>query len=298
MEQVASGVYVETVYASGNVGFVVTSEGVVCIDVPMAFRDVRDWRAQIGSVTDKPIVALIQTDCDQERTAGAAWVDAPLIAHDAAYDRIRTLNSDRVVGQAEDSVERSVRGEEARVRLPDITFSERLVLHKGDREIHVIYGGGHSLATSMVYLPGDNIVFAGDVIYCNAHPSMSQAETKQWLLTLNQLRKMPVDLVIPGHGKCCSKEATHTLSEYIRAMRSAVRRHFQAGRSKSETSSAMISEFMDAFPYSEKDREAVRQLVKGGSDRIYDEFRAVAKADATRTRTSSAKNTARGGKGG
>jgi cyclase len=297
MQQVASGIYVETGYASGNVGFVVTSEGVVCIDVPMILRDVRDWRAKIESVTDRPIVALIQTDCDQERTAGAAWVDAPLIAHDAAYERIRTLNSDKVAVQAEDSVERSGWDEDARVRLPDITFSERLVLHKGDREIHIIYGGGHSLATSMVYLPGDNIVFAGDVIYCNAHPSMGQAETKQWLLTLSQLRKMPVDLVIPGHGACCDKEATYTLSEYIRAMRSAVRRHFQAGRSKSETSSAMISEFMDAFPYGEKDRETVRQLVKGGSDRIYDEFRAVAKADATRAKTTSAKSKARGGKG-
>ncbi len=298
MEQVASGVYVETSYASGNVGFVVTAEGVVCVDVPMVLRDIRDWRAQIESVTDKPIVTLIQTDCDQERTAGAAWVDAPLIAHDAAYDRIKTLNSDRVGGQAEDAAERGVQGEDGRVRLPDITFSERLVLHKGSREIQVIYGGGHSLATSMVYLPGDNIVFAGDVIYCNAHPSMGQAETKQWLLTLNQLRKMPVDLVIPGHGECCNKEATHTLSEYIRAMRSAVRRHFQAGRSKSETSSAMISEFMDAFPYDEKDREVVRQLVKGGSDRIYDEYRAVAKADATRAKTSSAKSKTRRTKGG
>ena len=38
-------------------------------------------------------------------------------------------------------------------RMPDITFSEQLLLHKGDQEIHVLYGGGHSCATSMVYLP-------------------------------------------------------------------------------------------------------------------------------------------------
>ena len=293
MEQVAPGVYVENRYAGGNVGFVVTADGVVCVDVPMLLQDVREWTAQIQSVTDKPIVALIETDCDPERTAGTAWVDAPLVAHDAAWDRIKTQNSDRVGGQAEGMPEPAAQGEDRRVRLPDITFSERLVLHKGDREIHVIYGGGHSLATSMVYLPGDNIVFAGDIIYCNAHPSMAQAETKQWLLTLNQLRKMPLNLIIPGHGDCCSKEATQTLSEYIRAMRSAVRRHFQAGRSKSETSTAIISEFMGAFPYDEKDKEVVRQLVKAGSDRIYDEYRAVAKADATRAKAASSKTKAR-----
>jgi hypothetical protein len=41
---------------------------------------------------------------------------------------------------------------------------------------------------------------------------------------------------------------------------------------------------MDAFPYDENQRDRVRQRIKGGSDRIYDEYRAVAKASATKSR--------------
>jgi cyclase len=177
--------------------------------------------------------------------------------------------------------------------MPDITFSERLILFKGRRELHILHGGGHSPATSMVYLPEDNLVFAGDVVFCGVHPSMAQAETKPWLSTLNQLRKMSVDLIVPGHGMTCAREATHVLSDYVRDMRAAVRRNFQAGRSKSETSSLLIPEFLDAFPYEEGQRERVRQLVKGGSDRIYDEYRAAAKADAARTRSTSRKSRAK-----
>jgi hypothetical protein len=146
----------------------------------------------------------------------------------------------------------------------------------------------------MVYLPEESLIFTGDVVSCGVHPSMTQAETKAWLSTLNQLRKMSVDKIVPGRGMTCAKEATHPLSEYIRDMRAAVRRSFQAGRSKSETSSAVVPEFLDAFPYDEGQRERTRLLVKGGSDRIYDEYRAVAKADAARTRKASKKSRPKG----
>ena len=79
MEQVAPRVYVESGYASGNVGFIVTGSGVVCIDVPMLPEDVRHWRAQIESVTDEPMLLLVQTDYDQERVVGTYWLDAPIV---------------------------------------------------------------------------------------------------------------------------------------------------------------------------------------------------------------------------
>jgi cyclase len=290
MEQVAPGVYVETKYDSGNVGFITTGGGVICVDAPMLPRDVREWRAQIESVTDEPLAMLVQTDYDQVRVVGSHWLALPLIAHDTAWEKMKAYSSDKVISQINELVERSSGKGNWQVHMPDITFSERLMLYRGEREIHVLYGGGHSPATCMVYLPEQNLIFAGDAVYCDMHPSMTQAETKQWLSTLNQLRKMTVDLIIPGHGLPCDKEATQPLSEYIREMRALVRRNFQSGRSKSETSSAVIPELLDAFPFKESERDHVRQRIKGGSDRIYDEYRAAAKANTVKARGSSRKS--------
>jgi glyoxylase-like metal-dependent hydrolase (beta-lactamase superfamily II) len=136
----------------------------------------------------------------------------------------------------------------------------------------------------MVYVPQENLIFTGDVVFCGVHPTMMQAETKQWLSALTALRKMAVDVIIPGHGNTCTKEATHALSDYIRDMRAMVRRSFQAGRSKSETSSVVIPELMDAFRYPESERDQIRMRVKGGSDRIYDEYRAEIKASVARAK--------------
>ena len=291
MDQVAPGVYVETKYESGNVGFIVTGAGVVCVDTPMLPHDVRDWKAQIRSATDEPIITLIQTDFDQARVIGTYLFDVPLVAHDAIMDRIKIYSSEKAVSQINELIARSGgfadSGQDGwQVRVPDVTFSERLVLYKGKRVIHVLHGGGHSSATSIVHLPENELLFSGDLVFCNQHPSMTYAETKERLSALSQLRKMPVETIIPGHGAVCGQESTQPLSEYIRDMRAMVRRSFQAGRSKSETSSAVIPEFMEAFPYDEEERDLVRQRIKGGSDRIYDEYRAQAKANVAKARGS------------
>ena len=293
MEQIAAGTYVETSYTGGNVGAILTERGVIAVDAPMLPAELRHWREQMSRVTDLPIVAVVQTDYDQGRAIGASLLGVPIISHDASWDRMRSYNSDKLLGQINDLLAGAGYDQVWRPRLPEVTFSERLILYKGEREIQVLRGGGHSSATCMVYLPEDSIIFTGDAVYCDQHPSMAQAETKMWLETLNYLRKLSVDLIVPGHGRPCDRDVTYPLSEYIRGMRAMVRRSFQEGRSKSETSSSVIPEFMGAFPYDESERDRIRQVVKGSSDRIYDEYRAAAKADALRARGDSVRTKSR-----
>ncbi len=289
MKQIASGVYIETKYPSGNVGFIRTGAGVVCIDLPMLPNQAQQWLAQIQSVTDEPFLFLIQTDYDRERVLCTRLLDVPLIAHESSWEKMKMYQNDKRVQQIRDLLERSELGKKWRVRMPDLTFTERLILDKGTRQVHVLHCGGHSPATCMVYLPENHLIFTGDLVFNNMHPTMTQARTKEWLSALNQLRKLGVETIIPGHGLVCTKECTWPLSEYIRDMRARVRRCFQAERSKSETSSTIISEFMDAFPYTEYERDQVRKNIKGGSDRIYDELRAATRSGATGGQTTAPK---------
>jgi len=204
-----------------------------------------------------------------------------------AWSKMKTYGSEKALAQINELLRRDGSKHRWRVCMPDITFSERLIVHKGNREIHVLHGGGHSPATSMVYLQEEGLIFTGDVVFCGMHPTMVQAETKQWLSALTSLRKMTCDVIVPGHGDPCDREMTHALSDYIRDMRAMVRRSFQAGRSKSETSSLVIPELMARFPYDENEREQARMRIKGGSDRIYDEYRVEAKANASKAKGAS-----------
>jgi cyclase len=265
------------------VGFVQTGAGVVCIDSPMRFSDIRDWQHKIASVTREPISILIQTDYDQVRIVGPHFFNATLIAHDATWDRLKIYGSEKTLNQINGMIEADGGTPNWHARMPDITFSEQLLLHKGKCEIHVLYGGGHSCATSMVYLPQEQVVFSGDIVFCNQHPSMNYAETKEWVAVLNRLAQMSIKTIVPGHGPVCSQKAAQPLAAYIQNMRERVQESFENGKSKSETSAAMIAEFLDAFPYTDQQRDERRQRIKGSSDRIYDEYRALAKTSASRT---------------
>ena len=92
MQRVTADTYVETRYPSGNVGFVVTGAGVVCIDLPMMPDDAHHWLASIRRVTDEPIVSLVQTDCDLKRCLSTHLVDAPVIAHEAAWEAMSKIH--------------------------------------------------------------------------------------------------------------------------------------------------------------------------------------------------------------
>jgi cyclase len=282
MEQVAPSVYVHE-YPSGNVGFVQTRAGVVCIDSPMLPSDIRDWQSRIASVTPKPIVLLIQTDYDQARVIGPRYFDAALIAHDATFDRLKMYGSEKMLSQINGLIEADGSPGDWHVRMPDITFSKQLILHKGKQEIHVLYAGGHSCATSMVYLPQHKLIFSGDLVFCSQHPTMNYAETKKWVAALDRIHQMPVETIVPGHGSVCDQQAARPLANYIRNMRQRVQESFENGKSKSETSAAIVTDFLDAFPYTDQERDERRLRIKGGSDRIYDEFRALAKASASRS---------------
>jgi cyclase len=281
MKEVAPDVWVEHGYDSGNVGLVVTGAGVVCIDVPMMPDDAQHWLHSIRDVTDEPVIALVQTDYDQARVLSTCVVDARVIAHEAAWDSMcKAYGRGKTIEQI-----RKLLGHDGNwhVRMPDVTFTEHAILQKGMQEIHLLHGGGHSAATCMVHLPEHRLMFTGDVVFNDVHPSMEYAETGAWLSALRRLRKVDVDTLVPGHGAVCDREATYPLSDYIRQMRARVRRCFRAGHTKSEASKLIVPDFLDAFPYRRSDLDKVRKCIKGGSDRIYDEYRAEArKKDTTK----------------
>ena len=69
MQQIGRGIYAETGYRGGNVGFVVTGEGVILINTPMIPHEARDWRDEIAGVTDQEVIFIIT----QTITPNVSW---------------------------------------------------------------------------------------------------------------------------------------------------------------------------------------------------------------------------------
>jgi glyoxylase-like metal-dependent hydrolase (beta-lactamase superfamily II) len=143
----------------------------------------------------------------------------------------------------------------------------------------------------MVHFPDDRLIFTGDLVFNGRHPTMQYAQSKAWLTALNRLRKMAVDTIVPGHGPVADKEVTYPLSEYIREIRSIVRRSYRAGRSKSDTSKLVIPQLMDAFPYDRRVADRLSRQIKDSCNRVYDEYRAADRARGRRRKRGSRRRT-------
>jgi len=277
MQQIAEHVYAETIYCGGNVGCVVTDQGFIVIDTPLLPREARHWRDQLERLASLAVLYVINTDYREERILGNAFFDAPVVAHELTWERIRGYG-DAFWQQVANSlgsidVEAAAEIDQLRLPLPQITFTERMILHKGSPEVRLIHFGGHTPATIAVYVPDDQVLFTGDNVVLDTLPVLTQADTQQWLQALTAIRKIRAETLVPGHGPLCDAAATQPLSEYIRLMRAQVRRHFQAGRSKSELS-GLTASLVDAYPVAEAEREGLRLRIRSNLDRVYDEIKA------------------------
>jgi cyclase len=276
MQEIGTGIYVCTEFRAANVGFIVTGAGVILVDTPMIPTEAARWKEMIASVTGQPLIYVINTDHHRAHILGNQHINAPVIAHEAAWKEMSSYSDSflqRTIDLFKNESEIAAQLAGLKIVPPQITFSERLVLLKGTREVHLIYAGGHTPATIIVYVPDEKVLFTGDVVVNGQHPAMGQADTKEWLGALNTIRKMKVNVLVPGHGPLCDLEATYHLSEYIRQARSKVRSLYRANKSKSEVSS-LVAEVAALYPFPSEQKSRVEKRIRAGLNRIYDEMKA------------------------
>ena len=89
---------------------------------------------------------------------------------------------------------------------PRITFAREMALYVGDRKLELIWVGGHSPASIMIYLPQDKVLFGGDNVDDGMPFVAPYSRFGEWIEALKRIETMDVDRIVPGHGGICSLE--------------------------------------------------------------------------------------------
>jgi len=279
MQQIGQGIYAETGYRGGNVGFVITSEGVILINTPMMPLDARQWQDKIAGVTDQEVIYIINTDYLPECIVGNYLFEAPVIAHESAWRKVKSYGDSfrqHLVDDLKDEPEMAAELKNFRIVTPQITLTDKMTLHEGDKVLELIYVGGHTPASIVVYIPEEGVLFAGDVVVNGVHPLMSEANSKEWLDALTYVRRPWVksEIIVPGEGEICDREATKKLSNYIRRLRAKVRALYSTGHSRAEIV-ASVANLVDFFSVTGEEGGEAMQRLKANVERVYEEMKAV-----------------------
>ena len=272
MKQIAPHIYVKDTYRGVTVGCIVTDAGVICIDSPLLPADARDWRAQIARLSPKPVRFVVLTDANRDRILGVQYLGGTVVAHEVAWEKMKSLG-DAFRQQAADSLAPCDADVAAdwRIALPQITFTNKLVLFQGDVPVVIQHVGGATPGSVWVHLPKQNALFMGDLATPNVHPLAAEADLATWLDVLRQVqnKNFPAKLIIPGRGSPCKKAALEPTANYLRTMRARVQAHIRSRKPRADLA-LLVSEFLGRYPVADDDLDCIQRRIRAGLDHIYD----------------------------
>jgi glyoxylase-like metal-dependent hydrolase (beta-lactamase superfamily II) len=83
---------------------------------------------------------------------------------------------------------------------PTLTFTDRLEIDLGNREVQVKYlGRGNTAGDAIVYLPKEKILVAGDLLV-HPVPYTYDGYPAEWTRTLHRMGELDATTIVPGHG--------------------------------------------------------------------------------------------------
>jgi cyclase len=113
---------------------------------------------------------------------------------------------------------------------PNLTLSTEMTLYRGTREIQIRFlGRGHTAGDVVVFLPNEKVVITGDFL-TSGLSNMSDSYPVEWVASLDALKKLDFDTVLPGHGDAYTDKAKiDYFQAYLRDVWSEVSRLKQQG---------------------------------------------------------------------
>ncbi len=209
-DELGPGLYGYTAEGDPNSGVVIGDNSVLVVDAQATPALAEQVIARIRSVTDKPIRHVVLTHYHAVRVLGAsAYAGAEIIASDVTRELIAERGQqdmDSEIGR----FPRLFRGREGIPGLtwPQVTFHKRMTLWMGRREVQIIHiGRSHTAGDTVVWLPQDRVLFAGDTVEYGAAPYCGDAHFTDWPTTLAAVQALGAERMVPGRGRSLMSRA-------------------------------------------------------------------------------------------
>ncbi len=237
-QEVAPGVYFASgagkIVTHSNSLVIVTSTDTIIVDSHVTPLAARALIASVKELTDRPVRFLVNTHYHFDHVLGNEGFPAgvSIIGHEATRENllgeplkdpiyldavsqmrtsVETLKA-RVEKEQDPTAKKKLETQqesaqayltslvEGRPVPPDITVDSKLTIHRDGRPIELLFmGRGHTEGDLLVFLPKEKILFTGDFLL--ATPSYAgDCYLDEWIETLEKVKKLDFDLVLPGHG--------------------------------------------------------------------------------------------------
>ncbi len=207
-----------------NAGFVVTDQGVVVFDALGSPSLAWKLRQEIRKITDQPVVKVVVSHYHADHIYGLqVFKDegAEILAPRGAYQYLDSPAAAERLEERRFSLDPWV-NQDTRLVKPDRLIEDVYAFSLGGVDFQLNYlGSAHSDGDMTMYVLPDRVLYSGDIIFEGRIPWVGDADTKQWLKTLERLETNELVALIPGHGPAADDpvEAVARTREYLAYLR-------------------------------------------------------------------------------
>jgi cyclase len=234
--------------AVGNAGFIDLGDKTVVFDTFNTQQAALELKKCAEEITNKPVSWVVNSHYHGDHIRGNQVFDSSiLISSEVTYKKTRDIQPERINVQKQDiaGLENYIQTLQSEynetkaqktltqihflqeilvslptltLTLPSCTYLEAFTIHGTERTAQLFTrGAGHSPCDAFLYLPEDEIIFMGDLLFVQTHPSFfDESDLDNWMHTLQELSTWNIQTAIPGHGPLGTKSDFYQIIQYIK----------------------------------------------------------------------------------
>ena len=215
-----------------NIGFIVGDESIAVIDTGGSYLVAKELLKYISDNFKQPVKYVINTHAHLDHVYGnVVFSDVDIYGH---KDLPKALKSRADIYQRINDRYLGKISEQSPLILPNkfVEINKPESIDLGNIEIRLqAYQIAHTESDLTVFDEKTKILWSGDLVFSERTPVVD-GDIHGFIKTLEEINKMEINFVIPGHGLPSSKEyAIQPMIEYLVILRDDIRKFIDNGES-------------------------------------------------------------------
>jgi len=140
---------------------------------------------------------------------------------------------------------------DAQFRRADEFFDSEKILDLGGVRVRLLwYGGTHTNGDTMIFIEGDNVLFAGDVVMNRRYLGFGspRSSVQAWLNSLERVAPLRPTRVVPSHGEMGDGSLIEQNRTFLAALQSRVAELKREGKTLEQATETVVAEFKSRYP--------------------------------------------------